>query len=156
MKRLFLVLILLTSVAAIGGVVRMAPNFGLEGTGQRATLRAFAGNPVVLIVARSARENKVKSQLKRLQELYPEFASKKVLFVAAFQDPTESIHTDIPFVLAKDGVKVAADYGVTEPFQIMVIGKDGNIDLQTAKVCPASRVRDVLINSYVVQSASRK
>ena len=134
----------------------MAPNFALEGTGQRGTLRAFAGSPVVLIVAKSAGDNKVKAQLKRLKEIYPAFASKQVLFVAAFQDTTESIHTDIPFVLAKDGTKVAASYGVTDPFQLLVIGKDGNIDLQTAKVCPASRVRDVLINSYVVQEAARR
>ena len=156
MKRLFLVLLFLTSVAAFGEVVRLAPNFALEAAGKTTTLRSLSGKPVVLIVAKSAREGDVKAQVKKLKELYQEFASRQVIFIAAFQDGSRDIRTDIPFVLAKDGAKVAADYGVAAPFSLIVIGKDGNVDLQTAKVCPAARVRDVVINSYVVQSAARR
>jgi len=39
---------------------------------------------------------------------------------------------------------------------IVIIGKDGNIDLQTANVIPSSRVREVLVNSFSIQSAARK
>jgi len=34
----------------------------------------------------------------------------------------------------------------------VIIGKDGNVDYQTKKVLPASRVRDVIQNSFAVQS----
>jgi len=156
MKRFFLILLLLTSALALGEVVRLAPNFALEGAGKTATLRSLQGKPVVLIIGKSADEKNVRAQVKKLKDLYQEFASRQVIFVAAFQDARDSVQSDIPFVLAKDGAKVAADYGVGEPFNLIIIGKDGNVDLQTAKVCPASRVRDVVINSYAVQAAGRK
>ena len=158
MKKFFLVLLLLTSLIAMGAVVRLAPNFALEGIGKTTTLRSFSGRPIVLIVAKSARESDFKAQVKRLKELYQEFASREVVFIAAFQDGSGSndIRSDIPFIIAKDGAKVAADYGVNDPFNLIIIGKDGNVDSQTAKVSPASRVRDVVINSYAVQSAARK
>jgi len=156
MKRLFLVLLLLTSAASMGEVVRLAPNFALEGAGKTTTLRSLQGKPVVLIVGKSARESAVRAQVKKLKSLYQEFASRQVIFIAALQDGGGDIRSDIPFVLAKDGAKVAADYGADGPFNLIIIGKDGNVDLQTSKVCPASRVRDVVINSYAVQAAARK
>ena len=143
-------------MVAQGGVVRLAPNFALEGTGKNSTLRSFAGKSVVLIIAKSASDKRVTAQVKKLKPFYQEFASRQVLFLAAFQNPSGEIHSDIPFVLAKDGKKVALDYGVKDEFNLVIIGKDGNVDLQTAKVCPATRVRDVLINSYVVQAAGRR
>jgi len=150
-------LLFLGSGIALGEVVRLAPNFALEGTGNRSTLRSFSGKPIVLIIAKSASDKRVKDQVKRLKEFYQEFASQQVIFIAAFQDVSRDIQSDIPFVLAKEGSKVALDYAVKSGgFNLIIIGKDGNLDLQTAKVCPASRVRDVLINSYVVQSAARR
>jgi len=156
MKKLFLVLLFLTSVAAMGEVVRLAPNFALETAGKTTTLRSLQGKPVVLIVAKSASEGSVRAQVKKLKELYQEFASRQVIFVAAFQDGSSDIRSDIPFVIAKNGAKIAADYGVTTSFNLIIIGKDGNVDLQTAKVCPAARVRDVVINSFAVQAAARR
>ena len=35
-------------------------------------------------------------------------------------------------------------------------GKDGNIDLQTSKVIPSTRVREVLVSSFAVQAPGRK
>jgi len=140
----------------MGEVVRLAPNFAIDGAGKTTTLRSLSGKPVVLIVAKSARESAVRAQVKKLKELYQEFASRQVIFVAAFQDDNGAIQSDIPFALARNGAKVAADYGVGNGFNLIIIGKDGNIDLQTSKVCPASRVRDVVINSFVVQAAARR
>ena len=158
MKRLLLVLLFLVPALVMGAVVRLAPNFAVQGVSNSTTLRSFSGRPVVLIVAKSARDSAFKSQVKRLKELYQEFASRQVLFIAAFQDGSSGsdIRSDIPFLIAKDGSKVAADYGVSDPFNLIIIGKDGNVDMQTAKVSPATRVRDVVINSYVVQSAGRR
>jgi hypothetical protein len=40
-------------------------------------------------------------------------------------------------------------------FGVFVVGRDGNLDLSTSKVVPASRIRDVINNSYTVQSDHR-
>jgi hypothetical protein len=37
-------------------------------------------------------------------------------------------------------------------FNIIIIGKDGNVDYQTSKVIGGERVRDVIQNSYAVQA----
>jgi len=158
MKKFSFVLLLLTSLALSAAVVRLAPNFALNGVGSSTTLRSFSGRSVVLIVAESARDKAVKAQVKKLKDLYQEFASRQVVFIAAFRDGSSSddLHSDIPFVIARDGVKVTADYEVNEPFNLIIIGKDGNVDMQTSRVCPATRVRDVIINSYAAQAAGRK
>ena len=39
-----------------------------------------------------------------------------------------------------------------DKFNIVIIGKDGNVDYQTSKVLPPERVRDVIQNSYAVQA----
>ena len=156
MKKLILSLLMLTAVAASGEVVRLAPNFPVDCSGKTTMLRGFQGKPVVIVIGKSARESAVRAQVKKLKGLYQEFASRQVIFIAALKEDNGEIRTDIPFVFAKDGAKVAAAYGVDGPFNLVIIGKDGNIDLQSAKVCPASRVRDVIINSFVVQSAARR
>ena len=137
-------------------VVRPAHDFTWQGAGRATSLRSLKGQPVVLLIAKSDRVGAFKSQVNKLKELYQNFASRKVVFVAAFEEGEGTVKSDIPFAIAANGSKVAADYGVSDPFNIVIIGKDGNIDLQTPKVIPASRVRDVLINSFVVQAGERK
>ena len=39
---------------------------------------------------------------------------------------------------------------------LVVIGKDGNVDLQTSKITPAQYVLDVITNSYAAQVEGRK
>jgi hypothetical protein len=39
---------------------------------------------------------------------------------------------------------------------ILIIGKDGNIDYQTSRTISGGRVRDVIQNSYQVQAGARK
>ena len=51
---------------------------------------------------------------------------------------------------------MASRYGVTSPFALIVVGRDGNMDLLTAKVSPASLVRDVILNNAELQSAERR
>ena len=75
-------------------------------------------------------------------------------FVAAFTGEPGEIKSDIPFAVATNGPAVAGAYGVVDKFNIVIIGKDGNVDYQTKKVIPSSRVRDVIQNSFVVQSST--
>ncbi|MDP9291649.1 MAG: peroxiredoxin family protein [Verrucomicrobiota bacterium] len=145
-------------IACVAGaaVVRPAPNFTFEGPRSLSSLRALRGQPVVLIVARSPRDGAVRKQAARLREVYQQFAAHKVVFIAAFVRDSGPVASDIPFVIAPNGEEIAAAYDVHEPFNVIIIGRDGNIDAQTSKVLPASRVRDVIQNSFEEQTARRK
>ncbi len=156
MRRLLLLLTLLALVAtAHAAVVRLAPDFTFPGIGNKAkTLKSLRGQPVVLVIAESPRSGDFKKQAKNLKDIYQQFASKQVVFVAAFTGEPGVIKSDIPFSVATNGPAVAGAYGVTDKFNIVIIGKDGNVDYQTQKVLPASRVRDVIQNSFVIQSNS--
>ena len=159
MKKTFAILALTLAMVSIGfaDVVRLAPDFSWQGAGsKKTTLKSLRGQPVVLIVAKSARERAFRKQAGRLKEIYQEFASRNVVFVAALENEGGIVPSDVPFVIASDGAKIAADYGVTGYFSLIVIGTDGNVDMQTSKLAPASRIKDVIINSYPVQAQERK
>jgi len=158
MKKTLTILILTLALISAGfaEVVRLAPDFSWQGVGKHPSLRSLRGQPVVLIIAKSARERAFRKQASRLKELYQEFASRNVVFVAAFVSEGGTIPSDVPFVIADNAAKIAADYQVEGNFGVVVIGVDGNVDMQTAKLIPATRIRDVIINSYAVQTEERK
>ena len=138
-------------------VVRPAPNFTFPApAGKPASLRSLRGQAVVLLIGDSARQRAVRRQVSYLEEIYQQFASRNVVFVAALRDSDGAIKSNIPFVLANNGPAIAAAYGADDGFQLVIIGKDGNVDYQTGKVCTGQRVRDVIQNSFVVQAAARK
>ena len=136
-------------------VVRPAPNFSWAGIPGTSTLQSVKGQPVVLLIAESPKTGAFKKQIKRLKEIYDQYAGRGAIFAAAFTVEDGRIESDIPFVTVKDGAKTAAKFGVSDSYALIVIGKDGNMDMITSKVVPASRVRDVLVNSYVVQAGER-
>ena len=157
MKRLLRAALLLSFCGTIHGeVVRPAPNFGLDGVAGGGSLRSFRGHPVVLVIARSAREKDYRKEVYRLGALYGQFSNEKVIFVAAIENGPAQVPSDIPFITAANPQQVAADYGVTGRFAIAVIGVDGNLDLITTKVIPAARVRDAIFNNFDSQQAARK
>ena len=156
MKTISVLTFFLFSIAGFAETVRPAPDFAWEGVSGKTSLKSLRGQPVVMLVAKSPRVGAFKKQIKRLREAYQQFASRNVVFVAAFSENDDRVNSDIPFVVASNGPRVIADFGVTEPFELIVIGKDGNVDLQTSRVCPASRVRDVIQNSFTAQAAERK
>ena len=149
----FLILSLTASQAA---VVRLAPEFGFPGPGKTQSLKSLRGQAVVLLITKTPKNRSFKKQLKYLREIYEQFASKQVVFIAALGDGTGPVESDIPFVVAANGPAVASAYGVADDFALVIIGKDGNVDYQTNKVCTPERVRDVIQNSFVVQEGSRK
>jgi len=156
MKPIFLAASLcLLAVACPAEVVRRAPDFTWQGAGS-ASRRSFRGQPVVVLIAKNARVGAFRAQVRKLRDTYQEFANRKVIFAAAIANGDPDIRSDIPFVIAENGAQVAAEYGVDEKFGIVIIGSDGNIDLQTSRVIPASRVREVILNSFTEQTAHRK
>ena len=157
MRKLLLAALLTLSLAASHAeVVRLAPDFGFPGPGKKQTLKSLRGQAVVLLITKTPKNRAFKKQLKYLKEIYEQFASKQVVFIAALGDGTGPVESDIPFVVAANGPAVASAYGAAEDFALVIIGKDGNVDYQTTKVCPPERVRDVIQNSFVVQEGSRK
>jgi hypothetical protein len=139
-------------------VLRLAPDFSFPGPGNKTrTLRSLRGQPVVLVIARSPRDKLFRKQVDRLHEAYTQFAARQAVFVAAFSRDNEGvIKSDIPWAIANNGPAVSAAYGVEDDFNIVMIGKDGNVDYQTSKLLPPERVGDVLQNSYTVQAQARK
>ena len=139
---------------AHAAVVRPAPNFGLQGTPQ--SLRSFKGQTVVLLIARDAREKHFRTLVYRLRKMYGQFATERVIFVAALEYGPQTVNSDIPFALAANPAQVAQDYGVHGTFGVAVIGVDGNLDLLTERLVAAERVRDMIFNNYEIQAAGRK
>ena len=155
MKRLALAAAICMLCGTAGAdVVRPAPNFQIEGVGK--SLRSFKGQPVVLVVTRTARWKDFRKMVARLEELYPQFSNENVIFVVAIENGPEEVPSNIPFVLAANPQQVAADYGMTGKFGIAVIGVDGNVDMVTGKVIAAARVRSVIFNNFDTQESSRK
>ena len=149
---------LFLTIAAQAAVIRLAPEFTFPGPGNKTqTLHSLRGQPVVLVIASSAKAKPLKKQLVWLRDLYQGFASRKAVFVAAFKNGNgEPVQSNIPFTLANNGPAVAAAYGVTGDFAIVIIGKDGNVDYQTVIPQTPERIRDVMQNSFEIQAASRK
>ena len=149
-------LVLALCATAQADVVRPAPNFGIDGVAKTTSLRSFRGQSVVLLITRSAREKNFRSQVYRLRDLYSQFATEKVIFVAAIQSGPENVPSDIPFVTAANPAQVASDYGVNGRFAVAVIGIDGNLNLITTKVINATRIKDIIFNNYDKQQTARK
>ena len=143
---------------ADAAVVRLAPEFTFLGAGNRSrSLKSLRGQAVVLLITDSPDRRAFRKQLRYLEEIYQQFASKKVVFIAALKNGRGPIESNIPFVVADNGRAVAGAYNATDDdFTIAIIGTDGNVDYQTTKICPPERVRDVIQNAFPVQAGARK
>ena len=157
MRHSILVVALFLTIAAQAAVIHLAPDFTFLGAGDKArSLRSLRGQPVVLVIADSAKSRSLKKQLKNLEEIYQQLASKGVVLVAAVSTGDGPLPSNIPVAVANNGAAVATSYGVQKGFQIAIIGRDGNLDYQTDHVLAPERVRDVIQNSFAVQDSARK
>jgi hypothetical protein len=139
---------------AVRSVVRAAPPVALANG--RPSIQAFKGQSVILIYGNSPRTGAVRKQVKEVQRQFKELAGRQAVFVAAIESNPELLASDVPFLLAKDPAVVRSSFGWNGSFGLAIIGPDGNIDLLTEKVTPGPRLRDVIQNSYSVQSATRR
>ena len=156
-SHLLLCLVLIIAANLEAAPVQLAPEFTFLGAGDRArSLRSLRGQAVVLVIADSPKSGALKKQLKNLEEIYQQLASKGVVLVAAIARGDGPIPSNIPVAVASNGAAVAASYGVNKGFQIAIIGRDGNLDYQTDRVLAPERVRDVIQNSFDVQNSARK
>lgn len=158
MKSLFAILFLALGAGFLqADVVRPAPEFSwVDSTGARKSSKDFLGRPVVVLVADSPRQWAFRSQVGQLQKMYERLAAEKIVCVAAFIQTPGVVRSNIPFVTAADGPRLAYDLQVDRGFAIAIIGKDGNLDFAGRKVLPVQRIYDILDNSYTVQKALRR
>jgi hypothetical protein len=160
MRKSILLACLLAAASAAGLhaiVVRQAPDIRwVDSTGRAQGLSAFRGQPVVLVVAPSPRSGAFRSQLRRIRSSYEKLAAQKTVFLAAFTSEPGPVPSDIPFAVAADGGRVAADYSPEGTFAVAVIGRDGNLDYLTSKVLPGQRILDVVGNSFATQERLRR
>jgi hypothetical protein len=157
MKPLALLLAMALSAPLFAEVARPASDFTFPAAGGKdGSLKNLRGQPVVLVIADSAQRKELLKQLRLLEELYPKFANKHVVFAAALTGASEAVQSSIPFAPVNNPSAVAAAYQFAGKFQLVIIGRDGNIDYQTEKVCLGERVRDVIQNSFVPQNAARR
>jgi hypothetical protein len=158
MRRLFFAALLLLPYPAVHAApARLAPEFTFLGAGDKArSLKSLRGQSVVLLISDSPGRGAFKKQLKYLEEIYQQFASKGVVIIAAVPDTEKPLPSNIPVARATNAAAVTGAYGVEKGFQIAIIGSDGNLDYQTGKVLAPERVRDVIQNSFAVQANERK
>jgi hypothetical protein len=143
--------------SASANVVRPAPDFAwTNAAGQPQSFNQFRGQPVVLLIAPSPRSWAFRRQVGHLQRVYQRLAATGAICAAAFTAETGLIRSNIPFVLATDGPRVAFLFGTAPGFHVAVMGKDGNIDLLTSRVQSGQQILDIIGNSYAVQQSLRR
>ena len=156
MKSLILFLALAAGTLS-ADVVRPSPEYSwVDSTGAHKSSRAFLGQPVVVLVADSPRDWAFRSQVGQLQKMYERLAAEKIVCVAAFTQSPGIVRSNIPFVTAADGPRLAYDLQMDKGFGIAVIGRDGNLDYSGRHVLAAQRIYDILDNSYAVQKSLRR
>lgn len=138
-------------------VVDPTPDFTwTNAAGQAQSASQFRKQPVVIIVAPGPRSWVFRSQVGQLQRVFQRLSATGAICVAAFTESTGRIRSDIPFAIATDGPRVAFLYGVQGRFAVIVLGKDGNIDVNSSRVLKGQRILDIIGNSFVVQSDLRR
>jgi len=144
----------LAPVPVWANVVRPAPDFTIAGG---KTARSLRGQPLVIIVAPGPESKEFRKQVSKLEKDYHRFAAQNAIFVAAFTTSNgEGLRSSIPFAVALNGAELAARYGVQGSFALLVVGKDGNLDLRTARISGAYAVRDAILNNYERQAATHR
>jgi hypothetical protein len=134
-------------------VVREAPDFTVGPLmSGNASLRSLRGRPVILLMAQSPSTNGFRSQVKELALGFDRLATRNVLIFAAFKEPgPDLVQTNMPVIVLPHGLDVCRAYNLKGNSGIALIGPDGNLDYQTEKFLTASRVRQVIGNSYELQ-----
>ena len=139
--------------AVSADVVRPAPDFtvGMLFNGN-ASLKSLRGRPVILLLAQSPSSSGFRSQVKELAMGFDRLATRNVLIFAAFKEPgPDLVQTNMPVIVLPNGAEVCRAYNLQSKSAVALIGPDGNLDYQTDKFVTASRVRQVIGNSYEFQ-----
>lgn len=112
---------------------------------------------MILLIAPSPRYGRVRSQMDRIWDYFRQITANKAVVLAAFTQEPGNVASNVPVAVVPDGADVAAAFGADpNRFTIAIIGKDGNIDLQSDEVQAGQRIIDVMVNSAPVQDQRRR
>ncbi len=155
---LLLALMLLSAGLSFAEVVRPVPPIAFPPVdGQARSLKSFAGQPVILLLADSAKRGDFRTQLKEMQKSFDRLAIRKTVVAAAFKNPEPGdIHSDIPVITLPEGARVCEALKLKGKFSIALIGPDGNLDYITDKILNINRILEVMQNSYEMQKAAHR
>ena len=143
---------------AVSEVVRPAPQVAFPAVDGRArTLKSFAGQPMIVLLADSPKRGDFRTQLKEMEKSFDRLAVRKTVVAAAFKKAESGeIHSDIPVLTLPDGANVCAAFQMKGKFSIALIGPDGNLDYVTDNVLNINRILEVMQNSYEIQKAAHR
>jgi hypothetical protein len=144
-------------------VVRPAPDFSLGPLAENgnASLKSQRGRPVILLMARSPDTGSFRSQMKEIASRFDRMSTRNVLVVAAFEQTPgpgdlHLVKSDVPVVVVPQGAEVCRQFGLNGKSAIALIGPDGNLDYQTSKTLTASKINQVIGNSFEFQHNPRR
>ncbi len=138
-------------------VVRPAPDIAWIGPGGKTrNLASLRGHPVILLIARSPRDGGFRARVRALEAAYQRFAARELVCFAAFTEESGPVESNIPFVVASDGPRVAFLYDVTQGSAVAIIGPDGNLDYLTTKRLSPQRMLDVMGANFEIQTNLRR
>ena len=149
---------LICSCAAVAGVVRPAPQIAFPpADGHARTLKSFAGQPLIVLLADSPKRGDFRTQLKEMEKSFDRLAIRKTVIAAAFkkQDSGE-IHSDIPVLTLPNGANVCEAFQLKGNFAVALIGPDGNLDYITNNILNINRILEVMQNSFEIQKATHR
>lgn len=146
----------LTGLHAASPVVRPAPEFTFAGVGGVKSLRSLRGQPVVVLAAKNPDSRAFRKQVKVIEDVYRELASRGTVFVAVFSEAGDSVASNVPFIVASNGPAVATAYGLADDIVLGVVGPDGNLDFVSGELTRGLRIREVIQNNYMVQNNARR
>jgi hypothetical protein len=94
--------------------------------------------------------------MKEIAARFDRLSTRNVLVVAAFEKLPERgfdglVRSDVPVVVAPQGGAVCRQYRLQGKSAIVLIGPDGNMDYMTSKILNASRISQVIGNSFEFQ-----
>jgi len=155
---LSLALTLASSGLTFAEVVRPVPNFAFPSVdGHARSLKNFAGQPLILLLADSPKSSDFRAQLKEMQKSFDRLAIRNTVVAAAFKNTDSGeIRSDIPVITLPEGPRVCEALQLKGKFAIALIGPDGNLDYVTHKILNINRILEVMQNSYEMQKAAHR
>ncbi len=137
---------------AAGAPVRPAPNLALSAGNASdpaaQSINDLRGLPVILLLTDSPKNDAFLRQIREIEKAAERFAIRKTVFATGIVSaPDATIKTTLPLRRLAAADQAFQLLQIKDRHAIVLLGPDGNIDYQTAKVLSANRILEVLQNS---------
>ena len=143
---------------AMAEVVRPAPQVAFPpADGHARTLKSFKGQPMIVLLADSAKRGDFRTQLKEMEKSFDRLSVRKTVIAAAFKkEDSGEIRSNIPVITLPNGANACEAFQLKGNFAIALIGPDGNLDSITNNILNINRILEVMQNSFEIQKAAHR